>query len=69
MLEELIEKFIYNFKKYVGCLIGFVIAILLLEYGFFKTVFVVVVSYIGFKLGDEKISKILKKKIIERLKD
>lgn len=69
MLEELIERFIFNFKRYLGCLIAFVIAILLLEYGFFKTVFVVAVSFIGFKLGDEKIAKKVKNKIIDRLKD
>ncbi|MGL4307792.1 DUF2273 domain-containing protein [Cetobacterium sp. SF1] len=69
MLEDLIEKFIYTFRKYIGCVIGFVIAILLLEYGIIKTIFVVAVSYIGFKLGDKKISEKLKKKIIEKLKD
>ncbi|MEG0397987.1 MAG: diacylglyceryl transferase, partial [Cetobacterium sp.] len=34
MLEELIERFIYNLKKFLGCVIGLVVAILLVEYGF-----------------------------------
>ncbi|MBC2855988.1 MAG: DUF2273 domain-containing protein [Cetobacterium sp.] len=69
MLEELIERFIYNLKKFLGCVIGLVVAILLVEYGFLKTLFIVVVSFIGYNLGDVSVTKKIKKKIIDRLKD
>ncbi|MEG0397986.1 MAG: diacylglyceryl transferase, partial [Cetobacterium sp.] len=34
-----------------------------------KTLFIVVVSFIGYNLGDVSVTKKIKKKIIDRLKD
>ena len=39
MLEKLLVSLVNNWKKYLGCFIGFVLGILLVEYGLPKTVF------------------------------
>lgn len=69
MLEEMIVSFIEKRKKIFGAVIGFVVAILLVEYGVLSTIFILLVTYIGYKMGDSTIIKRMKKKIIERLQD
>lgn len=69
MLEEMIVSFIEKRKKIFGAVIGFVVAILLVEYGVLSTIFILFVTYIGYKMGDSTIIKRMKKKIIERLQD
>lgn len=69
MLEEMIVFFVEKRKSILGAIIGFIIAILLLEYGIIKTIFVIIMTYGGYKINDSKIIKKIKNKIIERLQD
>ncbi len=69
MLEEMIVSFIEKRKKIFGAIIGFIIAILLVQYGILATIFIIVVTCIGYKIGDSTIIKRVKKKIIEKLQD
>lgn len=69
MLEKLLVSLVNNWKKYLGCFIGFVLGILLVEYGLPKTVFVIVLSIVGYKMGDTTLIKKLKKFILEKIKE
>ncbi len=69
MLEKIIENFILNFKKYLYAISGLIIGILLVEYGILKTVFILCLAFVGFKLGDKDFQERLKKQILNRLKD
>lgn len=69
MLEKLLASLVNNWKKYLGCFIGFVLGILLVEYGLPKTVFIIVLSIVGYKMGDTTLIKKLKKFILEKIKE
>lgn len=69
MLEKLLVSLVNNWKKYLGCFIGFVLGILLVEYGLPKTVFIIVLSIVGYKTGDTTLIKKLKKFILEKIKE
>lgn len=73
MLEEVIASFIIhmsqNYKKYLGAFLGFLVAILWLQFGFLEMLFVFVCIFIGSRLGDVKLQKKIKRKILERLKE
>ena len=69
MLEEMIVSLIENRKKYFGAVIGFITAVLLVEYGIISTIFILAVTYLGYRTGDSKVLKKIKKKIIEKLQD
>ena len=69
MLEKLLVSLVNNWKKYLGCFIGFVLGVLLVEYGLSKTVFIIVLSIIGYKMGDITLIKKLKKIIAEKIKE
>jgi uncharacterized membrane protein len=69
MLEKIIENFILNFKKYLYAVLGLISGILLVEYGLLKTIFILLLAIIGFKLGDRDFQEKLKKQILNRLKD
>ena len=69
MLEKLLVSLVNNWKKYLGCVIGFVLGILLVEYGLPKTVFIIVLSIVGYKMGDTTLIKKLKKFILEKIKE
>ena len=69
MLEKLLVSLVNNWKKYLGCFIGFVLGILLVEYGLPKTVFIIVLSIVGYKMADTTLIKKLKKFILEKIKE
>lgn len=69
MLEKLIVSLVNNWRKYLGCLIGFILGVLLVEYGLPKTVFIVILSIIGYKTGDITFIKKIKKFISEKIKE
>lgn len=69
MLEKLLVSLVNNWKKYLGCFIGFVLGILLVEYGLPKTVFIIVLSIIGYKMGDMTFIKRIRKFILEKIKE
>ena len=61
MLEEIIENLIYNRKRYLYALVGFILALLLVTIGVFATIFVLIVTGIGYCLGSPVMVKKLKK--------
>ncbi|WP_291258947.1 DUF2273 domain-containing protein [Fusobacterium sp.] len=61
MLEEIIGNLIYNRKRYLYALYGFIIALLLVTVGVVKTVFILLVTIFGYLLGSPKIVKKFKK--------
>lgn len=69
MLEDMIVSFVENRKKIFGAVVGFITAVLLVEYGILPTIFILLVTYLGYRMGDSKITQKIKKKIIERLQD
>lgn len=69
MLEDMIVSFIEKRKKIMGAVIGFVTAVLLVEYGVLSTIFILLMTYFGYRMGDSSLIKKMKKKIIERLQD
>lgn len=68
-IEILIESIVNNWKKYLGCLIGFIVGTTIIKYGFLNALFIFAISYIGYKLGDIKFTLKLKKRIISKLKE
>ncbi|BBA52564.1 DUF2273 domain-containing protein [Fusobacterium varium] len=69
MLEKVMVSLVNNWRKYLGCFIGFVLGVLLVEYGLPKTVFIVVLSIVGYKAGDITFIKRIKKFILEKIKE
>ncbi|MGL5088216.1 MAG: DUF2273 domain-containing protein [Cetobacterium sp.] len=69
MLEKIIENFILNFKKYLYAVLGLICGVLLVQYGFLKTIFILLLMVIGYKLGDRDFQEKLKKQILNRLKE
>lgn len=72
MLEEIIEKLIYNRKRYLYAFLGFILALLLVTVGILETIFIVVVTVVGYCLGSpafvkkfKKIKNILSEKLNE----
>lgn len=69
ILEKMLVSLVNNWKKYLGCFLGFVLGVLLVEYGVLKTLFIVILSFIGYNMGDIKIIKKIKKFILEKIKE
>lgn len=69
ILEKILVSLVNNWKKYLGCFLGFVLGVLLVEYGVLKTLFIVILSFIGYNMGDIKIIKKIKKFILEKIKE
>ena len=63
MLAEFIEKLYNNRKKYLYCFIAFIVSLLIVSLGLIKGMIVIFISILGYKLGDEQITKKVKKKI------
>lgn len=61
MLDEFLNDFLYNRKRYFRCIIAFILALLVVQYGFVKTVFIALVSFIGYISGTPDIKNILKR--------
>lgn len=73
MPEEYIARFVLhmteNYRKYIGAFWGLLFSVLWLQFGLLSMVFVLCCMFIGYKLGDLKIQKKIKRKIQERLKE
>ncbi|MGL6064053.1 MAG: DUF2273 domain-containing protein [Fusobacteriaceae bacterium] len=50
-----------NKTKYLRCIIAFVGALLLVQYGFIKTIFIFAVAFIGYLSGSPNFIKTLKR--------
>jgi chromate transport protein ChrA len=69
MVEELIEKFSFNAKKYIGGFMGFAFGYVFITHGFSSTMVVMLTTLLGWILGDKQNIKKLKRILINRLKE
>lgn len=68
-METLLANIVNNWNKYLGCILGFIIAITIMKYGIIKAIIIFIFAFIGYKLGDVAFRKLIKKNILSRLKD
>lgn len=68
-LEKIIKTALAHYKKVIFCIIFYLIALNLIRFGFFATLFIVAFSFIGYKLGDEKHLRKIKKLIRSKLEE
>ena len=61
MLEEIIASLVYNRKRYLYAFLAFILALLFVTVGLTNTVFIVVITIIGYWLGSPNLDKKLKK--------
>ena len=69
ILEVLLEKIINNWRKVYGAILGFIIGIIVINYGILKAIVVFAFAFIGYKLGDSSFIEGIKKIILKRLKE
>ena len=69
ILEVLLEKIINNWRKVYGAILGFIIGIIVINYGILKAIVVFAFAFIGYKLGDSSFIDGIKKTILKRLKE
>lgn len=61
MLEEFIYSFLENRKKILGGVIGFVVSILFISFGFLSTLFIIAMTLVGYNLGNMEYKNLLAK--------
>ena len=69
ILEVLLEKIINNWRKVYGAILGFVVGLVVINYGIFKAIIVFAFAFIGYKLGDSSFTQGVKKTVLKRLKE
>ena len=69
ILEVLLEKIINNWRKVYGAILGFVVGLVVINYGILKAIIVFAFAFIGYKLGDSSFTKEIKRIILKRLKE
>ena len=69
MIEELIEKFSINSKKYIGGLMGFAFGYIFIIHGIMSMLIVMFTTFLGATLSDKKNIKKLKEILIKKLKE
>ncbi len=71
MIKDLFISIVYwinnNRRKFLGGLIGMVLAILILSIGFFRTLFIVICTIAGYLLGSKSYSKKDLLELLERI--
>ena len=69
VLEVLLEKIINNWRKVYGAILGFVVGLVVINYGILKAIIVFAFAFIGYKLGDSSFTQGVKKTVLKRLKE
>ncbi|WP_335996379.1 DUF2273 domain-containing protein [Fusobacterium polymorphum] len=69
ILEVLLEKIINNWRKVYGAIVGFIVGLIVINYGILKAIVVFAFAFIGYKLGDSSFIDGIKKTILKRLKE
>ena len=69
ILEVLLEKIINNWRKVYGAVLGFVVGLVVINYGILKAIIVFAFAFIGYKLGDSSFTQGVKKTVLKRLKE
>lgn len=67
LLTELLIKINNNKGKFFGALLGFLIGIMILSIGFFKTLFVFICTSIGYALGSKRFRNINLRELLEKI--
>jgi len=68
MLDEFIILIMENKRKVLGAIIGFIIAILVLIFGFFSTLFIILLTIIGYIVSDNEEVRNYFNNILERFR-
>ena len=69
ILEVILEKIINNWRKVYGAILGFIVGLVVINYGILKAIVVFAFAFIGYKLGDSSFIDGIKKTILKRLKE
>ena len=69
ILEVLLEKIINNWRKVYGAILGFVVGLVVINYGILKAIIVFAFAFIGYKLGDSSFTQGVKKTVLKRLNE
>ena len=69
ILEVLLEKIINNWRKVYGAILGFVVGLVVINYGILKAIIVFAFAFIGYKLGDSSFTQGVKKTVLKWLKE
>ena len=69
ILEVLLEKIINNWRKVYGAILGFVVGLVVINYGILKAIIVFAFAFIGYKLGDSSFTQGVMKTVLKRLKE
>ena len=64
---ELLQTLIKNKGKTIGTILGFIIAILVISIGFFKTLFIVLCTWLGYYIGKKTDNQENIREIIEKI--
>ncbi len=67
--ETLLLEIVNNWKKYLGCILGFIVGLTIIKYGLLKALVIFIFAFIGYKLGDITFRKKIKNKILNSLKE
>ncbi len=71
MIKDIFISILYwinnNKKRFFGGLIGFILSVLILTIGFFKTLFIVLCTLIGYLLGSKTYTKRQILEMLERI--
>lgn len=68
MLDDFIILIMENKRKALGAIIGFIIAILVLIFGFFSTIFIIFLTVLGYIVSDNEEIRNCFNNILERFK-
>lgn len=68
MLDDFIILLIENKRKAIGAIIGFIVAILVLVFGFFSTIFIIFLTGLGYVVSDNEEIRNYFSNMLERFK-
>jgi len=55
--------------RFLGAILGFVVGLVVINYGILKAIIVFAFAFIGYKLGDSSFTQGVKKTVLKRLKE
>ncbi len=67
MLNDLLELISNNKGKFFGALLGFLLGVVILIIGFFKTMFIFICTCIGYTLGSKSYKNINFRELLEKV--
>lgn len=68
MLDDFIILLMENKRKAIGAIIGFIVAILVLVFGFFSTIFIIFLTGLGYVVSDNEEIRNYFSNMLERFK-